>query len=307
VHVVTGNGENLPAVENVTVNVGSASCVAAVAITKVGTCSIGATALPANSTAYTVTAAYPGDSNISASSTATAATGLTVTKFTPTVVVTNTTNTSTGNLSLTATVTGTGSTGPTGTISWNVTVNGTAYNSCSTTLTAGSGSSTATCTISSPSMATYLAKATYVPGADPDYVTATTPNFLGMFVGADSTNPMPTAADYYTINASSAGSTTLGATPLKYTSAITITGITGFIAPGFTSGTTPSASFTLGEGQASFAPTTFTCNVTTTSPGTTCNFTGSLAVAANTYLDMKAQRLASSDSFVGYWIVTFTQ
>jgi type II secretory pathway pseudopilin PulG/Zn finger protein HypA/HybF involved in hydrogenase expression len=307
VHVVTANGENLPAVENVTVNVGSASCVAAVAITKVGTCSIGATALPASGTAYTVTAAYPGDVDISASATATAATGLTVTKITPTVTVTNTTDTSTGALGLTATVLGTGTTGPTGTISWNVTINGTAYTTCSTALTVGSGSSTATCTISNPAMGTYLAKATYVPGSDPDYNTATTANYLGMFVGTDSTSPMPTTADYYTINASSAGSTSLGSTPLKYTSAITITGITGFIVPGFTSGTTPSATFTLGTGQGTYAATAFTCSVTTTAPGTTCNFNGTLALAANTYLDLKAQRLATSDSFVGYWIVTFTQ
>ncbi len=307
VAVTTGHGENLPAVENVTVNVGSASCVAAVAITKTGTCSISASALPASTTAYTVTAAYPGDADIAASTTATAATGLTVTKYTPTVVVTNTTNTSTGALSLTATVTGTGTTGPTGTISWNVTVNGTAYTTCSTTLTVGSGSSTATCTISSPAMATYLAKATYVPGSDPDYNTATTPNFLGMFVGDDTTSPMPTSVDYYTINAGSAGSTSLGATPLKYTSAITVTGITGFISPGFTSGTTPSATFTLGTGQSTYTATSFTCSVTTVSPGTTCNYNGTLAVAANTYLDLRAQRLAGSDSFVGYWIVTFTQ
>ncbi len=307
VNVVTGNGENLPAVENVTVNVGTASCTAAVAITKTGTCSIAATALPASGTAYTVTAAYPGDTDISASSTATAATGLTVTKFTPTVTVTNSTVTSSGNLSLTATVAGTGTTGPTGTVTWNVTINGTAYNSCPTALTVGSGSSTVTCTITGHAAGTYLAKATYVPGSDPDYLTATTPSYLGMFVGTDSTNPMPTSADYYTINASSAGSTTLGATPLKYTTAITVTAITGVISPGFTSGTTPSASFTFGEGQTTYAATAFTCNVTTTSPGTTCNYTGTLAVAANTYLDLKAQRLASSDSFVGYWIVTFTQ
>ena len=242
-----------------------------------------------------------------ASSTATAATGLTVTKFTPTVTVTNSTVTSSGNLSLTATVAGTGTTGPTGTVTWNVTINGTAYNSCPTALTVGSGSSTVTCTITGHAAGTYLAKATYVPGSDPDYLTATTPSYLGMFVGTDSTNPMPTSADYYTINASSAGSTTLGATPLKYTTAITVTAITGVISPGFTSGTTPSASFTFGEGQTTYAATAFTCNVTTTSPGTTCNYTGTLAVAANTYLDLKAQRLASSDSFVGYWIVTFTQ
>ncbi len=89
VNVNPANGENLPAVENVTVNVGSTSCVAAVAVSTVGSCSIPATALPASTTPYTITATYSGDGDLTASALATAPTGLTVTKDTSTVSVTS--------------------------------------------------------------------------------------------------------------------------------------------------------------------------------------------------------------------------
>jgi hypothetical protein len=177
----------------------------------------------------------------------------------------------------------------------------------------GSGSSTVTCTITGHAVGTYLAKATYVPGANPDYLTATTPSFLGMYVGSDSTNPMSTTAgENFTVNATGGGSTTLSAgDQLKITASVTIIGITGVISPGFTSGTTPTAKFTLGTGQSTFGATTFTCSVTTTSPGTTCNTTGSLLITASSgtpaYIDLQAQLLVSGDSFTGYWIVTYTQ
>jgi len=87
VNVNPTNGENLPGVENVTVNVGSASCVASVAVSTIGSCSIAATALPASGSAYAVTATYPGDADLSASALATAATGLTVSQDTSSITV----------------------------------------------------------------------------------------------------------------------------------------------------------------------------------------------------------------------------
>jgi hypothetical protein len=313
VDVNPANGENLPAVEPVTINVGTASCTASVPVTTVGTCTIANTALPASGTAYTVSATYPGDADISGSALGTAPTGFTVTKFTPTVTIANTTNTSTGNLSLTATVAGTGTVAPTGTLSWTVTINGTAYTTCPTALTLGSGSSTVTCTFSSPAMGTYLATASYVPASDPNYVAATTAHTLGMYVGDSSATTLTTTANSnFTVNGSTAGSTTLNSSDqLKITSSITVIGFIGFISPGFTSGTTPTATFTLGTGQSTFAATSFACSVTTTSPGTTCSTSGSLLITASTgtpaYIDLHAVRLVSGDSFNGYWIVTFTQ
>ena len=80
VTVTTAHGERLPTTDSATVKVGSASCIASLAPSGSGTCTIPNTALAANPTAYTVTASYPGDSDLSASSQATATTGLTVTK-----------------------------------------------------------------------------------------------------------------------------------------------------------------------------------------------------------------------------------
>ena len=310
VDVNPAHGENLTsAPENVTVKVGSATCVAAVAATTTGTCTISSFALPPSTTPYVVTTMYPGDTNIAASATATAATGLTVTKFTPTVTVANTTVASTGNLSLTATVGGTGTVAPSGTVTWAVTVNGTAYTGCSTlsatTLASvgSTGSSTATCTISGPAMATYLATATY--NSDSNYSTAATAHALGMYVG--NASALSTTAWYYKINASTGGSTSLTGLPLAITSPITVTGLTGLIT---SSVSTKSATFTLGTGLSTFAATLFTCSV---SSGTTCTSSGSGPLIINAssgtpgYIDLQAQSMVSNPPFVGYWVVTFTQ
>jgi hypothetical protein len=308
------NGEKLLAAENVTVNVGSVTCVASVGVTNTGTCTIGSYALPASTTPYVVTTMYTGDADIAASVTYTLAAGLTVTKFTPTITVANTTNTSTGNLSLTATVLGTGTVAPTGTVTWAVTVSG-APTTCSTTsLTPGTGSLTATCTITGHAVATYLATASYVPGSDPDYVAGPTSHTLGMYVGGSSAATLTTTANWnFLVNASSAGSTLFNSgDQLTITSPITVTGLTGVITLGFT-GTTPTATFTLGTGLGTFTTTGFTCSVTPTSTiaATTCTSSGSVPIAATSvapaYIDLQAQRLVSTDSFNGYWIVTFTQ
>jgi uncharacterized protein YjbI with pentapeptide repeats len=83
VNVTTAHGESLPTTDNVTVHVGSATCTASVDPSTgggTGTCSIGNIDLAASSTAYTVTATYPGDADLNASAPATAPTGLTVNK-----------------------------------------------------------------------------------------------------------------------------------------------------------------------------------------------------------------------------------
>ena len=83
VNVTTTHGESLPATENVTVHVGSASCTAPVAPSSgggTGTCSIGNIDLGVSSSAYTVTAAYPGDADLNGSGPATAPAGFTVIK-----------------------------------------------------------------------------------------------------------------------------------------------------------------------------------------------------------------------------------
>jgi len=82
VTITTGNGEPLPASEDVTVSVGGATCTAVVTPSGsggTGKCSLtNGSALAANSRAYTVTASYGGDTDLTGS-TATARSGLTVT------------------------------------------------------------------------------------------------------------------------------------------------------------------------------------------------------------------------------------
>ena len=83
VNVTTAHGESLPTTDKVTVHVGSASCAASVAPSTgggTGSCSIGNIDLGVSSTAYMVSATYPGDADLNASAQATATTGLTVIK-----------------------------------------------------------------------------------------------------------------------------------------------------------------------------------------------------------------------------------
>jgi type II secretory pathway pseudopilin PulG len=306
VHVVTANGENLPAAENMTVNVGSASCVALVSVSKVGTCSLASSALPASATAYTVTTSYAGDADISASATATAATGLTVTKFTtPTIVVTDTTNPTgigLGNLVLTATVTGTGSTGPTGTVTWTIAGGTVAACSSTTALSAGAGTSTATCTIATPAAGTYTATAAY--GGDTNYGTAATPNTFGAYIGQTSAI-VPTGTDYYAINnATSTGSTTNTANPLTLATAQTLTSITMT----FNGGAPSSANQTVTVGKitgGAYSTTALTCTVPANTPATqTCAFSASVAIPSGSSINMA---VLGNNLHTDFWIVTFTQ
>ncbi len=68
--VTTGHGEVLPVSENETVTVGSTTCTASVVpggSGGSGTCEIGGTALPANTTGYNISATYSGDTDLSSS------------------------------------------------------------------------------------------------------------------------------------------------------------------------------------------------------------------------------------------------
>ena len=80
--IITGNGESFPAgVEQVTIDVGTSSCVAALVPGGTGahgTCSIGASDLAVSGTPYAVSTSYGGDTDLTSSS-ATSVTGLTVT------------------------------------------------------------------------------------------------------------------------------------------------------------------------------------------------------------------------------------
>jgi hypothetical protein len=66
----------------------------------------------------------------------------------------------------------------------------------------------------------------------------------------------------------------------------------------------------LGTGQTTFANTSPTdvCTIyANVNGGATCNNAVSVSIAANAYLDLQADRLASSATFNGWWIVTYQQ
>ena len=304
VNVNPTNGENLPAVENVTVNVGSTSCIAAVAVTTVGTCTIASYALPASGTAYVVTATYPGDVDIAASATATATTGLTVNKFTPTITVTNTTNPTgigVGNLVLTATVGGTGTTGPTGTVTWTFKINGTTSSTCTTTaLSQGSGTSTAACTIVTPSAGTYTTTAAY--GGDTNYGSATTPSTFGMYIGGTSPPDVPPGPEYYTVNsATSTGSATNTANTISPGTAETLTSITMTFSGGASSGANQTV--TVGKiTSGAYSATAMTCTVPLNTVET-CASSGSVPIPSGSTINMAA---IGNNLHTDFWIVTYT-
>jgi type II secretory pathway pseudopilin PulG len=302
VNVNPTHGENLPGVENVTVTVGSANCVAAVQINTVGTCSIGNSALPPSGTAYAVSAAYSGDGDI-LSSTGTLTGGLTVTKFTPTVVVTDTTNPtaiSTGNLVLTATVTGYGTTGPTGTVTW--TIAGGTVSTCSSTtaltVQGSTGTSTATCTIATPAAGTYTAKAAY--GGDTNYGSLTSPSTFGAYIGQTSAT-VPSGTYYYAINnASSTGSTTDTANPLNPGSGITLTSITMTFNEGASGA---NQIVTVGKiTGTTYVATSMTCEVPMNT-GETCAFSGSYSIPSGSTINMG---VVGNDLHTYFWVVTYT-
>ncbi len=240
-------------------------------------------------------------------STATDSVPLTVNEFTPTVTITKTTNPTAigaGTLTITATVAGTGTVGPTGSLTW--TTSG-GFN-CTSALTVGSGSSTASCTVTNPGVGVYTSQVTYTGASDPNYAAATSTPF-DLALGASSATDLSTTSLYYLIDGSTAGFSSVSSSDnYLVSSTVTITSLTGIITPGYTSGTTPSAIFTVGQGQNGFSnlSTPLTCSVTTTSPGTTCTSAVSDVISTGTYIDLKAQQLAGGDTFKAMWIVAFT-
>ncbi len=140
VAILTGNGEVLPATESVTVNVGTASCVASMTPTPpvgaIGSCSITASSLVVSS--YKVSTSYLGDPDLKSSS-ATALVGLTVTgASTTTGLSVSSSSVTYGNETsevFSATVTSSAGT-PTGTVA----VGSSAGTVCTITLSSGPGS-----------------------------------------------------------------------------------------------------------------------------------------------------------------------
>jgi Flp pilus assembly pilin Flp len=119
---------------------------------------------------YIVTATYSGDGNY-AGSTSTNTVTLTINKVVPNVNVGGNLR---GSLTFTAAVTGPGggAATPTGTVTWVITVSSGTAPTCGPSTLNFNGQGT--CVITGPSAAvTYTAKATYVPGTDPNYLGAT--------------------------------------------------------------------------------------------------------------------------------------
>ena len=303
VTVTTGNGENLPTQDPVKVYAGGTLvCTATVLVTKTGTCSPSSgTVISGNTTAYTVTATYAGDTDIAASATATSGTGLTVTKINPTIAVTNTINPTgigAGNLTLTATVTGTG-VGPGGTLTWTI---GGKVTSCSSTtgLVAVGGTSTATCVINTPAAGTYTASAVY--GGDTNYNSVTTPKTFGLFIGQTNAD-VPTGPEYYTINSSTInGSGTNTANTINPGSAITLTSITMIFNGASNSGSNQTA--TVGKvTSGAYSPTAMACTVLANSTES-CSYSAStVSIASGTTINMAG---AGNGLHTYFWIVTYT-
>lgn len=173
VTVTTTHGAELPETDDVTVNAGSTSCIAPVAPAAgggTGMCTIGNTALGANGSAYTVTAKYPGDSDLDASTQATAPTGLTVNKDqTVTTISAAPSSSYAAETSVTFTVTVAPHYGEAGPSGENVTID-VGSTSCVASLTNGTGS----CKLAAPVLPVggpYAMSATYT--GDRNFLTST--------------------------------------------------------------------------------------------------------------------------------------
>ncbi|MGD0853579.1 MAG: MBG domain-containing protein, partial [Acidimicrobiales bacterium] len=239
---------------------------------------------------------------------------VTVNQATPTVIITNTvipTGIGAGNLTFTATVTGvTGGAAPSGTLNWTIMKNGSASACTSSTGLSGSGPTTATCTIATPGVGNYTAAASYL--GNTDYAAAGSAHTFGFILGSSGTNPLPTtASDDFLISGTTFGTNGAGSSDdLLMTPITTITSVTGYLTTAFPGGSaTILAEFTVGTGSSGFSATNAACNVVmNVNGGANCTWAGTpVVLPASTYLDMKAQREVSGDSFNGWWIVTYTQ
>ena len=302
VTVVTGGHEVLPATENVTVTVGTASCVASIAPSSnggTGTCSIGNSALVGSGTAYTVGATYAGDTDLSTSTATT--TSFTVSKATPAVTIAFTaTPTVVGSTPITvqATVAGTGTVAPTGTISWTITG---VTNPCTTpvTLVASGSNATASCTITNAGAAVYTFVATYNPGSDVNYVTAASTTYGAFFGGTSAGISNSSTNKYFAISSSSAGATTVGGvTSVKPTANSTLTTQYGTVAAAPGNGKTVTVSV-----LNTSSTVLMTCS---TGNSTSCSVAGPVSVTSSTGLLIQATDSSGTASKVT-WFVTFTQ
>jgi trimeric autotransporter adhesin len=249
----------------------------------------------------TVTATKALDPDYNAISSTPAQT-VTFTKFTPTVTITNTTNPTgvgTGTLVLTATVTGaSGGTAPSGTLTWTVT--GPTSGGCTTsTLTAGSGQSTATCTITSPAVGTYTAKATYA--GDTNYATLTTPSTFGAYIGG-TTSDVPTGPEYYTINGNTAGSGSSAADTINPSTVENLTSITMIFSGAANSSSAQTATVGGKLGGAAYSLTAMSCTVTAGSTES-CASSGSVVIPTGSSINMAT---FGNGDHTYFWIVTYT-
>ncbi|MGB8180208.1 MAG: hypothetical protein WCF63_08585, partial [Acidimicrobiales bacterium] len=199
-----------------------------------------------------------------------------------------------GTLTITATVAGTGTVGPTGSLTWTTS----GGFSCTSTLTVGAGSSTATCNVYGPAVGVYTSQAYYSGASDTNYAAATS-NQFNMAIGASSGN-ISSANPYFLIDGSTAGFNAVSGSHNFYVSApVTLTGLTAIIN---SNGTTPV--FTVGQGQNGFSnlSTPLTCTVTS---GTICNAaTVNDAISTGTYIDFKA--VAPNNTYKAMWIAIFS-
>jgi hypothetical protein len=248
--VTASNGEVVPGVDSITVNVGSASCTTTVTA---GSCTIANTALSVSASPYSVSATFfTGDPDLT-TSTGTAATGLTVNKDTTTTTVSE---------SPTSVVYDTEST-----VVFTVGVTAThaeaVPGSDSITINAGSASCNATvsaptCSIANTALAAnatpYTVSATFT-GTDPNLSTSTGTSATGLTVTQDSTT------------------TTVSESPTSvvYGNESTVT---------FTAGVTASHSEAVPSGDTiTVSVNSGAANCTVTLPATTCTI-GQTAVGA---------------------------
>jgi hypothetical protein len=226
---------------------------------------------------------------------------VTITQATPTVVITNTgepTGVSTGNIQLTATVTGvSGGVAPSGTLTWSVKNNGTAYGTCTTSTLSGSGPSTATCTLTNPGVGNYTATATY--NGDTNYSALTTPSTFGEYIGSTSAS-VPTGPEYYTIDATTGGSGS-GAVNTITPGAETLTSITMI----FSGATSSSVNQTVAVGKYISPNYTLTSEACTVTANTTesCALTVSVPITSGTPISIAGY---GNGQHTDFWIVTYT-
>ena len=229
VTVKTGHNEELPATENETVTVGSTTCTAAVAPATnggSGSCEVPATALPVSSSAYSISATYSGDTDLTGSS-GSATTGLTVGKDTTTTAISESPTSVTYGDEEASVFTMTVTTGHhevlPATENETVTIGST---TCTASVAPSGNGGSGTCSIGATALpyssTAYAVGATYT--ADTDLTTSSGSASTGLTVNKD------TASVSLTVNSSSSATSTYGAES-NLTFSATVTATNGEIIP----------------------------------------------------------------------------